>query len=682
MLSGLLTWEHHMCVETCVGFTGPYSDLDRCPECGEHRYDQKELRESEGLRKVPRKVFTTFPVGPQLQARWKNPRMAEEMLYRWRKTEELLAELEATGELPRILDDILCGHDYMELAAEGKIKEYDSVLMLSIDGAQLYEKKQSDVWIYIWILVDLAPDKRYKIRNILPGGVIPGPQPPGEVDSFLFPGVAHVSALQKEGLPIWDALNREHQLSMIFILLVLADSIGMGDVSGSVGHHGHKGCRLLCGFIGRNKIRGPHYYPALLRPDGFERHRTSRHPDVDVNELPIPDPVKYNRDLIEVITSPNQTQYEKRRFDTGIGKPSIFARLPRILPPPTCFGGDLMHQPLINLTTLLLDLWCARPDARAFDSASDWPWAVLVGDVWVRHGKSVANAARFLPTSFGRVPRNPQERISSGYKACELLIYIYGLGPSVFFTLLPDIYYKHFCQLVRAIRIIYQRSVSRDQLNDAHRLFLQWVLDFEIIYCNRDPNRLHFVRQCVHSLTHLARETHRLGPLSLSSQWTMERVIGYLGSLLRQPSNPFRNIAAQTRRVATTNALLAMWPDLEPKKGNPRGSTDLGGGYLLLGPKDTTSYYPTISEQRTLEDFFHGDQNTEDVDQISVYRWARLKIPTEQIARSRWKEEERCSDMSRTDRNIKVRGLFLIRAPRMYAKDTATDLTSRCHSLR
>jgi hypothetical protein len=292
-LSGLLTWEHHMCIKTCIGFTGPYSDLERCPDCGEHRYDQKELRESEGLRKVPRKVFTTFPAGPQLQARWKNSQMAEAMLYHWRKTEELLAELEATGKLPTVLDDILCGADYLKLATEGKIKKYDSVLLLSLDGAQLCDNKKSDVWIYIWILVDLAPDKRYKIRNILPGGVIPGPQAPGDIDSFLFPGLAHVSALQKEGLPIWDAFSREPQLSRLFILLVLADSIGMGDVSGSVGHHGRKGCRLLCRFKGRNKHHGLQYYPALLRPHGHENHRSSSHDDVDVNSLPVPDPVKY-----------------------------------------------------------------------------------------------------------------------------------------------------------------------------------------------------------------------------------------------------------------------------------------------------------------------------------------------------------------------------------------------------
>jgi hypothetical protein len=63
-----------------------------------------------------------------------------------------------------------------------------------------------------------------------------------------------------------------------------------------------------------------------------------------------------------------------------------------------------MHQPIINIAALLFDLWCARPDLRDANKSSDWPWAVLKGDVWETHGAVVAHAAKFLPTSFGRPP--------------------------------------------------------------------------------------------------------------------------------------------------------------------------------------------------------------------------------------------------------------------------------------
>ena len=157
--------------------------------------------------------------------------------------------------------------------------------MLSIDGAQLFRNKKLDCWIYIWIILDLAPDERYKIRNILSGGVIPSPKNPKHLDLFLFPGLAHVSAVQKEGLRIWDSLNNLHFKSFLFLLLVLMDAVASAQVSGAVGHHGKKGCQVFCGFTGCNKPSGPHYYPVLLRPMDSD-DATPTHPDVNINDLP------------------------------------------------------------------------------------------------------------------------------------------------------------------------------------------------------------------------------------------------------------------------------------------------------------------------------------------------------------------------------------------------------------
>ena len=165
-LSGLVAWEHHMCLNSCVAFTGPYAILESCPICGGSRYKETDLDESgdesDGPIKVPQQVFTTFPVGPQIQARWKNPMTAQDMSYRWDKTKELLQERASNGPCS-IFDDILCGDAYLDLVNDGKIGQNDTVLMLSIDGAQLHENKKSSCWIYIWILLDLAPDKCYKI---------------------------------------------------------------------------------------------------------------------------------------------------------------------------------------------------------------------------------------------------------------------------------------------------------------------------------------------------------------------------------------------------------------------------------------------------------------------------------------------------------------------------------------
>ena len=73
------------------------------------------------------------------------------------------------------------------------------VLMLSIDGAWICQYKASDRRIYIWIILDLKPALWY----ILPGGFIPGPNKPKNLDGFIFSGLCHLAAIRREGLRVW-----------------------------------------------------------------------------------------------------------------------------------------------------------------------------------------------------------------------------------------------------------------------------------------------------------------------------------------------------------------------------------------------------------------------------------------------------------------------------------------------
>ncbi|KAF9219678.1 hypothetical protein BS17DRAFT_769891 [Gyrodon lividus] len=39
LLTGVEAIVHHMCINSCVGFMGPFADLENCPECGESQWD-------------------------------------------------------------------------------------------------------------------------------------------------------------------------------------------------------------------------------------------------------------------------------------------------------------------------------------------------------------------------------------------------------------------------------------------------------------------------------------------------------------------------------------------------------------------------------------------------------------------------------------------------------------------
>ncbi|PIL32825.1 hypothetical protein GSI_04942 [Ganoderma sinense ZZ0214-1] len=125
---------------------------------------------SDGQDKVPRRVFYTLPLGPQLQAQWRNPVGAQNMRHRETRTKKVIEELRRDGWNVSEYDDFFQGSDYLQAVLDGKIKDGDTVLMLSMDGAQLYRNKQSDCWMYIWVILNLAPDLRYKV-NIQEGSV-------------------------------------------------------------------------------------------------------------------------------------------------------------------------------------------------------------------------------------------------------------------------------------------------------------------------------------------------------------------------------------------------------------------------------------------------------------------------------------------------------------------------------
>jgi hypothetical protein len=117
----------------------------------------------------------------------------------------------------------------------------------------------------------------------------------------------------------------------------------------------------------------------------------------------------------------------------------------------------------------------------------------LTGETWVEHGKTVATATPYLPGSFDHLPQNPALKISSGYKAWEFLMYLYGLGPGIFYGILLSPYYENFCDFVLGVRIVHQHRITSTQLvqaNDALRRFAQ---GFEEIYYQWRADRLHFV---------------------------------------------------------------------------------------------------------------------------------------------------------------------------------------------
>ncbi|KAG2337345.1 hypothetical protein BDR05DRAFT_978538 [Suillus weaverae] len=396
-LNGVESLINHMCINLCTAFIGPYAD---------YIYQIHEVQQS---HQESMGCFHTIPIGPQLQALWRNP----ENTY----------------------DNILTGSTYLNAVQDGYIKTEDMLLIISIDGAQLYESKSSDCWIYIWIIIEHFPDQCYKKKNVLPGTIILGPNKPKFIESFLFPGFHHLSALQHEGLTIWDA-SRDHTfISRLFLFLACAYGPSLICMSNFVGHSGKVGC---C----HRKPGASQYYPVLLKPHNYSVVGCD-HNDVNVYNLPLRTSEGY----------------------TGIVGPSILLGLQpqHVLGVPECFSSEIMHYAGANMasTTFLThtDLWRGTMDCSGTDTCENWPWVVLIGDTWEEHGCVVTACKSYLPGSFNAV---------------EYIMWLYYLCPALLYRILPD-------NFVTALRIMSQYRITPAQITKACQLFADWEHEFKLL---------------------------------------------------------------------------------------------------------------------------------------------------------------------------------------------------------
>ena len=351
-LSGVVPIRHDMCLNSCLAFTGPYAELDTCPICSTRRHDPKTNK--------PYRHFTTIPIGPVIQSFYGSELTAERMHYLERRLTELSDYAKTNGQLPKY-DDTACSKDLLDAWEARRFTKDDIALQLSIDGAQLFQDKESNCWFFIWIIHNLPPDLRYKKAFVIPGAIVPGPNKPKELDSYLFPSLYHVAALQHEGLKIWDAfLKHEIPRSIPEIIFATADGPGSAAMSGQVGHSGKYGCRLYCEMPSRRRDGDGHYFPVMKKPRNYNVQGAS-HPDIHISDLAQfrrNVSQRYHSNLRYLMNAPNKTQYKVRRLQTGLCKQTLLSGLPsQAIGVPKIFTMDIMHLSVLNDPDLLLGLW-------------------------------------------------------------------------------------------------------------------------------------------------------------------------------------------------------------------------------------------------------------------------------------------------------------------------------------
>ena len=191
----------------------------------------------------------------------------------------------------------------------------------------------------------------------------------------------------------------------------------------------------------------------------------------------------------------------ERQLEFGLCKQTLFSGLPvQVLPVPSIFTMDIMHLSVLNDPDLFMKLFTGKLDVYEPDNRDTWDWAIFYKNtvLWNAHGSTVSLSVPFIPSSFGRAPRDPAKRMNSGYKAWEYQQYLFSLGPTHFRSLLPEKYWLNFCKLVSGVRLLQQHRILHEQLLQGHQILMDFVCEFEDLYYQRKASRIHFVRQSIH----------------------------------------------------------------------------------------------------------------------------------------------------------------------------------------
>lgn len=468
-LSSFRPQKYDCCTGSCIAYTGKYKDEDHCPKCKTPRH---------GANGRPQRQFTYLPIIPRLSALFRNKSMSSTLRYRH--------EYIHNGD---IMKDIFDSSHYLDLCRE-KVRLYDEeyehcyfqdprelALGASTDGFAPFNRRKKTCWPILVFNYNLPPEIRFLMKNILCIGVIPGPNKPKDIDSFLFPLIEELKQLAV-GVRAYDAHDNKVFPLRAYLIRIFGDIPAMSLMMNFKGHNGKQPCRLcnISGLRIPGDAHSPYYVPL---------HR-SRHPDIrthpansvireyDAATLPLRTHAEVVSQALTVDAAANATQQAKLSRDTGIKGSSILMDLPS-LEFPRCFPYDFMHLIYENVLKNLILLWTG-----GFKGIDEGTGSYqLMPSVWEAVGKATAASGPTIPSTFGASPPD----VNANKMACTAdtwSFWLLYLGPVLLRKrFVKDVYFKHFVDLAKLVHICIQFEITCDEIEQVRQGFQDWVIKYE-----------------------------------------------------------------------------------------------------------------------------------------------------------------------------------------------------------
>lgn len=624
-----------MCPKSCLAYTGEFAESQTCPHihngklCGEPRYKAKSRPSSQDK---PRAQMMYLPIAATIKAMFANAETSKALRYRDQCLQQalhLIAKAPDAVKYSDFCDSKVHMHHYQDMHIF-KDKR-DIGFALSTDGAQLTMKKQSDTWLLILIVLNLPPEIRYKSNNVIYPLAIPGPNPPGNIESYLRP-LFEDMAVASEGIWLWDALDSQYFTNRAYICMALGDMLGSAKLNGMAGHSAIYGDRFSMVKGAKSSLKKgskAQYYP-ISSPDRV-RYNPDR-PEYSLENIPMRQEKVYWDTIENLEKASSKAARIAITRETGISRMPLCAASPAFLHP-SFFPLDPFHLFYENCMAFIWDLWVSisPPDDIVH----------LPKEKAEKLGKFVAEAMSTLPPSFCGVVRDPFLKRQSQYKIYEWMAllhwYIIPIGIELGFNASVLLNFSQFAQAIEWAMTIAPRS--KQDLNELHILIRRFLTGFQKLYVGADPEKISRFRLCIFQLIHVPIHIEWNGSIRLGSQSTVERAIGEVGHKIRSKKAPFANLANILFERQLARILLLYYPSLQ---------------YSATHSSDVSDKTHTLQKEMKIlkreknhrHDFYHHLEAiclwlNQHLDfELELERWGKLRISKGTVLRSRLSEQK------------------------------------------
>ncbi|KAJ8519136.1 hypothetical protein ONZ45_g3888 [Pleurotus djamor] len=565
-----------VCPNNCIAYTGQFEHLTVCP--GKRRVkdtSQKKVRTLDipcrlpkirsASGTVPQAQMLVVPVLAKIRAMFANETFSGHLRYRDRLMRQTMALLAKGAEIR--YQDFGNGRVQEELRKRGftfsgspNNDDFELAFAFTSDGVQLTMKKESDTWVLMIIILDLPPSLRYRMENTIVVCVTPGPYPPGNLESFLYPLLQEMATLG-EGVWVWDALRNAYFVLRAFIVLALADQMGSAKLNGLVGHIGRVGDRYSEMIAARSAEDGKYlYYPlfsdtyvAVLNPD---------RPRYNARNLPLRTEEKYWSTISQLGNTSSSSQRAALVTQTGVSRLPLLAASKAFTYPSWFFPSDPFHLLYENCAAWLWDLM--------LDSGH------LTREQGAEFGRLLAYSNTTLPPSFSGPVRNLYTKRNSQYKIYEWMNVVHMYTVPILQAVGADSRiidnYALFVEI--AEEVTHLRGHTEADLEALEGKIAMFLRSYEHIYIN-SPADIVRCRLCIAYLIHIPRQIRWHGSFRIGSQATCELTIGHLSKKIRSAKAPFINLANILVEDEVIACLDLRMPHLHPpiplsSKNQPR----------------------------------------------------------------------------------------------------------------